>query len=275
MSKLFASLLALSAALTQSGLTKAHAADIAAPKTTANNMQWSGFYTGLSIGAGLSRFAWDSQPTFVGVVAGGNPTLNFTTTPFATAFKSTRALSGLQIGHLWTSGQIAFGMEADLNSTSYRTGNFIPLPPPAPNVTAFAINGSPTDLLGAKVNYTASLRARLGLIATPDLLIYGTTGLALANVTATGSYIGRIGIGSPAATYQQTALMSGWSAGFGADYALNRNWSLGGEYLYANYGHKSFQLGSLTNNPSGRIWAINNVIGLTASSLTLKLNYRF
>ncbi|NDA45701.1 MAG: porin family protein [Alphaproteobacteria bacterium] len=272
MQKLSLSVLALLA-----GLPQAFAADAKAPLRTppAETYHWNGLYTGVSVGAGQSRFGWYSEPSFTGLVLGGTTNPTFTTTPFSLGLKSTKAIAGLHIGYNWTSEPLVYGLEADWQTGSYRTGNFIPLPPPAPNMTAFAINGTSTDLLGAKVNYTASLSARLGLIALPRLMIYATGGLALANLTAQGSYVARTGIGTPAASYSQSTLMTGWSAGFGADYALSQNWTLGADYRYADYGHKSVQLGSLTNNPSGRTWAINNVIRLTNSATMIRLSYRF
>jgi len=260
-----------------SSIPQAFAADAKAPLRTppAEVYQWSGLYAGVSLGAGQSRFGWYSEPSFVGLAPGGTVNPTFTTTPFSIGLKSTKAIAGLHIGYNWTSEQFVYGLEADWQTGSYRTGNFIPLAPPAPNVSAFAINGTNTDLLGAKINDTGSLSARLGLIALPRLMIYSTGGLALANLTAQGSYVARSGIGTPAATYSQTKLMTGWSAGVGVDYALSQNWILGADYRYADYGHKSVQLGSLTNNPSGRTWAINNVIRLTNSATMVRLSYRF
>ena len=259
-------------------LADAHAADIPQPRvssrTNVSAASWDGLYAGLKLGGDLERFRWDSTPTFAGLVAGGTTIPSNLTTPFSTSLNSTNIIAGGQIGYQWQVREAVFGLEADFQRTGANTGRFVPLDPPASVTSAFDTSGPTTDLLSAKAPYSASLRTRFGLAVQERVLIYGTAGIAFANVTATGNYVARTGLGSAAATYERNAIFTGWTAGFGAEIALTDKWLLGAEYRYSDYGGRSSQLGSLTNNPSGRIWNINNSIGLTSSSTVLKLNYK-
>lgn len=58
-----------------------------------------------------------------------------------------------------------------------------------------------------------TVRGRAGYLVTPDLLVYGTGGLAY-----------------------QISNTAGWTAGGGIEYAINRNWSAKAEYLYVASG---------------------------------------
>ena len=100
MQKLSLSVLALLA-----GLPQAFAADAKAPLRTppAETYHWNGLYTGVSVGAGQSRFGWYSEPSFTGLVPGGTTNPTFTTSPFSLGLKSTKAIAGLHIGYNWTS----------------------------------------------------------------------------------------------------------------------------------------------------------------------------
>ena len=257
----------------------ADAADI--PKLSASSplkptsLSWGGLYAGLNLGWGAGRFQWDSTPTFAGLVAGGTKAPNHPTAPFSTSRKSESLLGGGQVGYQWQLSKTILGIEADFQRTGDNTGRFVPLDPPPPTISTLANTGSSTDLLSARVNYSASLRARVGYSIQERTLIYATGGVAFANLKAVGSYLYRGGIGSPAASYGGTATLTGWTAGIGVDYSLTDQWFLGAEYRYTDYGYRSFQLGSVTNTPSGRIWRINNMIGLTSSTAVLKLNRQF
>ena len=237
-------------------------------------MRWDGFYTGLKIGSGLGRFQWDSTPSFMGLVAGGTTVPTYITTPFSTSMRSLNLIAGGQIGYQWKFGKTIFGFEADFQRAGDRTGRFVPLSPPPPNATAFDVSGPATDILSAKTSFSGSFRTRVGLAASERVLVYGTGGITFANVTAAGHYEARGGIGSPAGSYEKTSTFAGWTTGFGVEFAFTDKWLLGAEYRYSDFGRRSLQLGSLTNSPSGRIWSINNSIGLTSSSVALTLNYK-
>jgi outer membrane immunogenic protein len=122
-----------------------------------------------------------------------------------------------------------FGAEGDLElagikGSDHRTGS-----------DRFAGFSTSSDM---KINFQGSLRARAGFALLDRMMIYGTAGLAFANVEnkyATTLPAGNI-FGAPAGTssaaFDETRW--GWTVGAGAEYALMSNWTARFEYRYTN-----------------------------------------
>lgn len=111
-------------------------------------------------------------------------------------------------------------------------------------------DGSSFDL---RTTWDASVRARLGYLATPSLLVYLTAGPARQHIEtssncstiASGGLFAACASGGgfnrltpPVLAHSDTRL--GWTVGGGAEYLLTSNWSLRGEYRYADYGRANF-----------------------------------
>jgi outer membrane immunogenic protein len=82
----------------------------------------------------------------------------------------------------------------------------------------------------SKAGFEGSLRARLGYAVTPEILLYGTGGLAGRSLKVDDSAI-------PAS---DRATMLGWTAGVGTDIKLTDNVFGRVEYRYTDFGSKSF-----------------------------------
>ncbi len=91
-------------------------------------------------------------------------------------------------------------------------------------------NGVKGDNAGinSKAGFEGSLRARLGYAVTPEILLYGTGGLAGRSLKIDD------GVSSDRAT------MVGWTAGLGTDIKLTDNVFGRVEYRYTDFGSKSF-----------------------------------
>uniref|UniRef100_UPI0013D5B791 outer membrane protein n=1 Tax=Klebsiella pneumoniae TaxID=573 RepID=UPI0013D5B791 len=57
----------------------------------------------------------------------------------------------------------------------------------------------------------------------------------------------------------------GWTLGAGVEYAITQNWTVRGEYLYANYGSKTF------STPAG----VTPSVSLQTHKFRLGVNYLF
>ena len=67
--------------------------------------------------------------------------------------------------------------------------------------------------------------------------------------------------------------MTGHTIGAGAEWALSRDWTLRGEYLYLDFGNVT--INSPTVQPAGDFNTARTTADLTAQIVRLGLNYRF
>jgi len=198
----------------------ASAADLAPRYTKAPAMvdaayNWTGFYAGLNIGAAST----DGNLTAV------SNTPFFEESRFADTFRKTGFIGGGQIGYNYQSGISVFGVEADaawLNVKSSTTLGFDPF---------FVGKGINAATFSSSIDWLVTARARAGIAATPALLLYVTGGLAVAGVNVSyrnnGAFSGTLLSNS----FSVNETKYGWTAGFGAEYALGGNWSVKAEYL--------------------------------------------
>ena len=79
--------------------------------------------------------------------------------------------------------------------------------------------------------FNGSLRARMGVAATDNVLVYATGGGAAAKIDVND------GLG-----FSDSKTMYGWTAGVGADVKLTEKVFARGEYRYTDYGSSDFAL---------------------------------
>ena len=118
-------------------------------------------------------------------------------------------IGGVFGGYNWQQDNFVYGAEADLGY----------------NGTKGSSNG-----LSAKSGIEGSLRARLGYAVTPEILLYGTGGLAAKNQKIDDSVTG----------VNDSKGMLGWTAGAGTDIKITDNVFGRVEYRYTDYGSKTF-----------------------------------
>jgi outer membrane immunogenic protein len=94
----------------------------------------------------------------------------------------------------------------------------------------------------------AARRGRLGFLATPNLLLYGTGGFAYGQVKSSATLVFTPPIdGTYFGSTSETKY--GWTAGAGAEYAFGNNWSAKIEYLYVDLGTATVREFDPRNNP--------------------------
>jgi outer membrane immunogenic protein len=92
----------------------------------------------------------------------------------------------------------------------------------------------------ANLDWLGTTRGRVGFVVTPDnrFMIYGTGGVAYGGGSANFNFFdnttGAFWSGNPSNS------RVGWTVGAGAEYAFTNNWTLRGEYLYADLGSTHF-----------------------------------
>lgn len=92
-----------------------------------------------------------------------------------------------------------------------------------------------SDDVNGRGEYMGTVRGRIGFLPMENLLLYGTAGLALAKTSQSAPFDPQGQL-----PFQYNDVKFGYTAGAGVEIALNRNWSVFGEYLYADFGKSSF-----------------------------------
>jgi outer membrane immunogenic protein len=131
-------------------------------------------------------------------------------------------LAGAHFGYNWQYGRFVGGLEADFDAADIKSTANVPVLPPlqAPSPISQAVK---TDAL-------ASIRGRLGWTVTPNLLAYGTGGIAL------GQFQSTLTQPSPYQSNTGANTETGWVAGAGFEYKILENWMLRAEYLHYDFG---------------------------------------
>jgi outer membrane immunogenic protein len=275
----------------------AMAADIgvgAPPPAYAPVNDWSGFYVG-----GHAGYGWGHDPftSSVGGQQGGIPPfLAFNVPPVTLGGIDPKGfVGGGHFGYNQQWGSWVGGLEVDISGTAMKgstanssagsiassqistNGVTVITTTVTQPVTNTASQSDSFDLLG-------TARARLGGLVSPNLLLYGTGGLAwtrfVTNTTqaqtvataANGSFTVN---GSTTTTAVQSPVwMFGWVAGVGGEAKIyNSNWLFRVEYLHYDFGERG---GSAFANSSGIITTSAQTSGhLTADVVRAGISYKF
>ena len=255
--------------------------------------KWGGLYAGLNAGYGWGATT-GANTTSMGIAdawsntVNGNLMNNADVEDFPWGLSNTGAMAmantglaqvarngfigGGQFGYNYQdASDVVLGAEADIQGTSFSgngayanavtdssyyqtlTDNF--------NYDRSAVGGGK---ITAGVNWMGTFRARLGYALTPNILAYGTGGLAYGAVRASSTHW------TSAQTYEAednitqsstqsmipgfsnySGFRAGWTAGGGIEWMLRDNWSLRAEGLYYNLGAPSFAASPIAVTCSG------------------------
>jgi outer membrane immunogenic protein len=236
-------------------LTNAFAADMA-PKTYTKapipvdpGYNWTGFYAGLNGG-----YSWGRASATLFPAA---PLL-----AFPAGRDANGGVFGGQIGYNWQfDPKWVFGLEADGQWTGERGRRndilgSLRVPTPGNDFNIVTTTSANTEV---SLPWFATFRGRLGFLANPSLLFYGTGGLAVGEVklasqtTLTAQLFGPGSTGTIPAGLPVTVVGTafgdsqtrvGWTAGAGVEKKFSRNWSAKLEYLYLDFGTKTYFAGT-------------------------------
>lgn len=289
----------LSVALLSLVCGSAVAADLPARKADAVMpplpQMWGGFYAGLNAGYGwgtngptasslLNAGSWSVTTTTVtlppqtGVF--GNAFLGIASSANPAPLTQSGFIGGGQIGYnLQFNDAFVGGFEADLQGATFRSGsaNYGVLNGASnfsvtPDAGVFGVqNGSYLNSVSSGLDYLGTARGRIGYLIRPNLLVYGTGGLAYGNAWANVGVNGvstltpyAYATGQPTAPYPAPAqsyvgggksnnLLVGYSAGGGVEWMILQNWSLKAEALYYNLGNLNVSTAAIASPAYGQI----------------------
>ena len=146
---------------------------MAAPVTS-----WAGFYLGGNIGYGWGNGNLDATAVAPSLFPNAflNADASRTLDP-----GSKGVIGGAQIGYNWQMGSLVTGVEADFQGSGIKGSASQSTLNPHPDSSG-AIDGSFRST-EERLPWFGTVRGRLGVTITPDLLLYGTGGLAYGRVS--------------------------------------------------------------------------------------------
>jgi outer membrane immunogenic protein len=234
---------ACSGAAVAADLSAAYKAPV---KAIAPAVSWSGFYLGGNVGYG-----WDSGSTTGISAAATDPALAPALAAMvgAGAYPATLSpsaqgvIGGGQIGYNWQlPSPWLIGLEADLQGSGIKGSDSQTRSPAFFDTTSTGVTKS--------IDWFGTVRGRVGFMATPQWLLYGTGGLAYgqtkSSFTTTDLTRGCVPNATLCANGASSSLRTGWTAGAGAEAMLAPNWSVKVEYLYVDLGRRSIAIPAST-----------------------------
>jgi outer membrane immunogenic protein len=282
---------------------------VKAPPVVAPVFSWTGFYIGGNVGYSWGRASTDqgditTATTTTRLFRGTTPPANeiigaspfnaptgvfpqVVTTTVATGTSGRSDLKGIigggQVGYNWQVDRFwVVGLEADIQGSDER-GSFTVCD------TIGCPIGSTIGTADVRLRWFGTGRARVGILPIDRLMLYGTGGFAYGGVDV--NYISGINGGSLTGASNRTTRF-GWTAGAGAEGAIDSHWSIKGEYLFVDLGRISTNLGTgaVTTStvttlftPSGPTTTATTVASTAATARTriwdhifrVGVNYRF
>lgn len=225
-------------------------------------IDWSGFYVGGLLGGTTSKA---QAQTIVGVSqylnatdarqmdrAGNNDLVQW------------RPAGGLLGGYGKQFGNVLVGIEASANTLFLNDERSVSELYQTAPTKRFILKQSVT------ADWMATLRPRLGWVED-NWLGYVTGGVAVTQLKLDTLFTDNAFSGFSQSS--DTQIVTGWSLGFGGEYALDANWSLRGEYLYTRFGQmKSSSETTSTNNSGG---SLDHTAELQTHGVMMGLTYRF
>lgn len=221
------------------------------------NRDWTGIYVGVNAGLGFAN-----APSNIEVLQPNG--LPYATGPLPYSLDLDGPFVGLQIGAALQFSAIVLGVEADIQLASIDDRNLTNYAPP--NVFPFRYDAI------AKVDSFATVRGRIGLSAG-NALFYVTGGAAFADVNYSATYL--IPQNNAYARLRSDGNLRGYVIGAGAEYALDRQWSIKLEYQYLDFGSRTIE-GALffaNNQPSGE--TVRTSVDTEIHTVRVGMNYRF
>jgi outer membrane immunogenic protein len=211
----------LATALVASVIGGACAADLGAykapPAPPPAAYSWSGLYLGANIGYSSGAAKYDASLAGVGAISRSE--------------KMDGVIGGLQSGYNYQFGAWVLGFESDIQLSGQKGGSTFPGVIPLTTIT--------TD---EKLTWFGTSRTRLGVLATPNVLLYGTGGVAYGQIKDNAT-VATPGVGAFTASF--TDVKAGWTAGAGVEAAFGGGWSGKLEYLYLDLGKTEHTFGTI------------------------------
>lgn len=237
------------------------AAQRVVPLPIAPVMTWTGFYVGGHLGGFWSDINHKTSQSGTGYFIDANAAdINQIGN---TDLDPDGFQGGIQAGYNLQSGNVVYGIEADLRWLDGDGSRTITREYPAGAPATYTLKNS------ADIDWLVTVRPRIGF-ASNQTMVYLTGGLAIADISARNSFTDDF---VALSTTNGSATEYGWTLGGGLEYAISNNWSIKGEYLYVDFGDLDTRSSTLNFN-NNEVFAFRND-DFSMHVLSAGLNYRF
>ncbi|MBR0786275.1 outer membrane protein [Bradyrhizobium iriomotense] len=255
------------------GTASVQAADLAAHYTkalaVAPGYNWTGFYVGGNVGG-----QWGSSNPNTSTVFDPFGYFDPTSVPAVNAvgaqhINSSSVTGGFTAGYNWQVNNAVFGLEGDINHFGFKGGATGSAVYPCCAPFAFTVNSS------VSADWLATIRGRIGFLATPHWLLYATGGAAISEVKGNFTFTDNFFLpASESGSIRDTRV--GWTAGVGGEYAVGNGWSLKAEYLYVDLGRAtvtSTNLGTFFGPAPASVFT--HSFDIKSNIVRVGVNYKF
>jgi outer membrane immunogenic protein len=264
---------AISAAALATLTFSAQAADLGRPVAVPEAIvvapapSWTGFYLGATAGGTFGTAGRTTSTVF-------DPTGYFAATSVpavAAAGLQSSSTSGFTggatAGYNLQWGNVVGGLETDFQYFGQNGNRTTTAAYPCCAPATFSLQSR------ASTNWLWTLRPRIGVLATPSLLVYATGGLALTNLQSSFQFSDTFGA---QASGSLSSTRAGYTIGLGAEYAIASNWTVKVEYLYFNFGRATSTSTNLST-PAATFPAntFTQSANLNSNMVRLGINYVF
>jgi len=188
------------------------------------NHNWAGFYVGINAGAALNDSDYTLEPSGLGSSGLPSATGDFDDISFT---------GGVQAGYNYQIKKFIIGIETDFNYNGIDESDSV-------NRALASPGGRFRHTVTQRLDYLGTLRARLGFTPVNQWLLYATGGLAYGHVRSSS----KVAFDVPATDIYRgssSSTQTGWTVGGGVEYAVAKQWSIKGEYLYVDLGSQSYE----------------------------------
>lgn len=258
----------------------------ASPVAAAAEDAWTGAYFGINAGYGWGKSdvtATPNDPNSQRVFLGqpNVPTLSASIT-------TNGGLGGIQAGYNWRiAPRWLAGFEADFDGANLHGSTSVP--------TTIFSGASPASFNTSQtIKWFGTVRARMGYLATPNLLVYATGGLAYGKVNDSATVVIAPGLQNSIANFgyafacggiygsstcfdgSNSRIATGWALGAGGEQRITQNLSARVEYLHVDLGHANYSMiGSLYAGTPYTPSVLSAKSSAKFDLVRVGLNYRF
>ncbi len=198
---------------------------------------WSGFYTGLEAGTRMSNSTWTTTRLGDPLPPIGTDVTDLLSHDNPVGFNNSTFRGAFYTGYNWQFAPTwVVGLEGDVGYANHSKTHAGII-----GTEGALFEGFPTthDSSTVRERWDASIRARLGFLVMPNLMIFATGGAAWEDVSLSAVCLGGEGEiwckKNHNETYSTAKL--GWTVGAGVEARVWDNWLARVEYRYADYGH--------------------------------------